>query len=528
MSRTDAPTPRAGARQWWGLAVLVTPSTLLFMMLTILFLAAPSLAADLNPTSTQLLWILDIYGFVMAGFLVAMGVLGDRVGKRMLMVIGALVFAAVSIAASLTTVPELMILWRAILGLAAAMMIPATLGLIFVLFADARQRGVAIGVWAGGISAGVALGPLLSGLLLEGFGWQATFLVAVPIMVLVVIGAPLLLPEHRDPNARIELLSALLLVGGLLAIIYAIKRFAAQEPAAPSIGLLLAGTLLGLWFVIRQLRTEKPLLDVRLFANRTVSGALAVFLLSAAALGGVYSLFTQYLQQVQNLSPLQAGFSILPAAAVLIVVATLSPVLARRFRPGNVIALGLLTQVVGYFLFTQFDAGTGLAVVIASFVITYPGVAPSMALTTDLVVSSVPPEKAGGASGLATTANDLGISLGVAVIGSVGIAAYRSRINELLPDGLPAEATAAASDSVDGAMAAAADLPRALGEPLVSAAQQAFTGGLNTASMVSAAIATVAALIAATRLRHVAPIGQDRGPKEAEETATVDLYPPGV
>src|SRR5699024_33212 len=276
-----------------------------------------------------------------------------------LMVIGAVLFGIVSIAAALTTSPELMIAWRAVLGVGGAMMLPSTLGLIFVLFADPKARGVAIGVWAGGISAGVALGPLLSGLLLA---------------------------EHKDPTAKIDLLSALLLVASLLAIIYGVKRFATQEPAGPSIGLLIAGALVGLWFVIRQLRATQPLLDVRLFANRTVSGALAVFLLSAAALGGVYSLFTQYLQQVQGLSPMQAGLSILPAAAVLIVVSTLSPMLARRFRPGNVIAVGLLTQVVGYILFTQLDAGTGLALVIASFVVTYPGVAPSMALTTDLVV----------------------------------------------------------------------------------------------------------------------------------------------
>src|SRR5690625_3168551 len=518
MTRAEAQAPRAGAKQWWGLVVLVTPSTLLFMMLTILFLAAPNMAADLNPTSTQLLWSLDIYGFVMAGFLVAMGILGDRIGKRLLMVIGAVLFAGVSIAAALTSNAELMIAWRAVLGLAAAMMVPATLGLIFVLFADAKQRGVAVGVWAGGISAGLALGPLLSGLLLEGFGWQATFLVAVPIMALVVIGAPLLLPEHKDPSARIDLFSALLLVSGLLAIIYGIKRFAAQEPVGPSITLLAAGVLVGLGFVIRQLRAEKPLLDVRLFANRTVSGALAVFLLSAAALGGVYSLFTQYLQHVQELSPLQAGLAILPAAAVLIVIATLSPVLARRFRPGNVIAVGLLTQVVGYSLFAQLDAGTGLALVIASFVITYPGVAPSMALTTDLVVSSVPPQKAGGASGLATTANDLGISLGVAVIGSVGIAAYRNQISGLLPDGLPADAAAAASNSVDGAMAAAVELPGALGEQVVTAAQTAFSGGLNTAAIASAVIAGLAAIIAATRLRHVRPTGEAQ--QTAEETAT--------
>lgn len=387
-------------------------------------------------------------------------------------------------------------------------MLPSTLGLIFVLFAEPKARGIAIGVWAGGISAGVALGPLLSGLLLEAFGWQSTFLVAVPVMALVAIGAPLLLPEHKDKTARIDILSALLLVAALLGIIYAIKRFATQDPAGPTIGLLLAGMLLGLWFTLRQLRSANPLLDVRLFANRTVSGALIVFLLSAAALGGVYSLFTQYLQQVQGLSPMQAGLSIIPAAAVLIVVSTLSPMLARKFRPGNVIAIGLLTQVVGYTLFTQLDAGTGLAFVIASFVITYPGVAPSMALTTDLVVSSVPPEKAGGASGLATTVNDLGISLGVAVIGSIGIATYRSQITDTLPGGVPPEAAAAAKTGIDGALAAASQLPDTVGASLITAAQQAFTSGMNIAGLVSAVIAALAALIAATRLRHIRPTGE--------------------
>ena len=505
MTGTRQPAARTGARQWWGLAVLVLPSTLLFMMLTILFLAAPSMAADLSPTSTQMLWILDIYGFVMAGFLVAMGVLGDRIGKRLLMIVGAVGFGAFSIIAALTTDPALMIAWRALLGLSAAMMVPSTLGLIFVMFADAKARGVAIGVWAGGISAGVALGPLLSGVLLEAFGWQATFLVAVPVMIIVAVGAPLLLPEHRDPSARVDLLSALLLVAALLAIIYGIKRFATQQPALPSIGLIAAGALVGLWFIVRQLRATRPLLDVRLFANKTVSAALIVFMLSAAALGGVYSLFTQYLQSVQGLSPLQAGFAILPAAAALIVVSTLAPVVARRFRPGNVIAIGLATQVIGYVLFTQLNAGTGLALVIVSFVLAYPGVAPAMALTTDLVVGSVPPEKAGGASGLATTANDLGISLGVAIIGSIGIAAYRSHVAGLLPEALPADATAAATGSIDGALTSAATLPSGLGDALATAAQEAFSSGLNAAAIVSAVIAALTALIAATRLRHVRP-----------------------
>ncbi len=506
MSDGTEPQTRAGARQWLGLGVLVLPSTLLFMMLTILFLAAPSMAADLEPSSTQLLWILDIYGFVMAGLLVAFGVLGDRVGKRLLLTIGAVIFGAVSVAAALTSDPALMIVWRGVLGLAAAMMVPATLGLIFSLFTDARQRGVAIGMWAGGISAGAALGPLLSGVLLEAFSWQATFLVAVPVMAVVAIGAPLLLPEQRTAGAgKLDLLSAALLVASLLGLIYAIKRFATQEDMGLSVGVLAGGLLLGAWFVIRQLRAALPLLDVRLFGNRTVSGALSVFLLSAAALGGVYFMFTQYLQQVQELSPLQAGLSILPAAAALIVVATVSPILARRFRPGNVIAVGLGIQAIGYLLFTQLDASTGLTLVIASFVIVYPAVAPSMALTTDLVVGSVPPEKAGAASGLATTANDLGISLGVAVIGSIGVAAYRAQALASLPAGLPADAAAAASEGIDSAVSTAQQLPAELGQSVLTAAQDAFTSGLNTAAAVSVGIAALAAIIAATRLRHIRP-----------------------
>ncbi len=253
MTDTSAPVPKAGAKQWWGLAILVIPSTLLFMMLTILFLAAPNLAADLNPTSTQLLWILDIYGFVMAGFLVAMGVLGDRVGKRLLMVVGAILFAAVSIAAALTTIPELMIVWRAVLGLGcrddgAGNDRPDLRALRRREAARRRDRRLGWRHLRGRRARPVAQWSAL----LEGFGWQATFLVAVPIMAIVAIGAPILVPEHKDPTARIDLFSALPLVGGLLAIIYGIKRFAAQEPAGPSIGLLVAGVLIGLWFVIRR------------------------------------------------------------------------------------------------------------------------------------------------------------------------------------------------------------------------------------------------------------------------------------
>ncbi|ROP37264.1 MFS transporter [Saccharothrix texasensis] len=507
-SANSTSAPKAGRREWLGLVLLVLPSLLLFMMLTILFLAIPHIAADLAPSSTQMLWILDIYGFMMAGFLVTMGTLGDRIGRRRMLILGAAVFGVVSVVAAFTDDPALMIVWRAALGLAAAIQMPATLGLIFATFQDAKQRGVAIGAWAAGISAGVALGPLLSGLLLEAFSWRATFLVAVPIMALVVIGAPFLLPEHRDTGAgRLDLVSAVLLLATLLPFVYGVKALAKDDALVVALVTIAAGLLFGVWFTLRQLKAEHPLLDVRLFANRTVSGALAVFILSATALGGTYLMFTQYLQLVAGLSPLQTGLAILPAALILIVVATSSPIIARKVRPGYVIAAGLAIQVIGYGMLTQVDSASGLPLLIAGFIVLYPAVAPSMALTTDLVVGSVPPEKAGAASGLSTTANDLGISLGVALVGSVGVATYRNEIDGTLPADLPAEASSAARDSIDGAVAAAGQLPGDAASSLLDAARAAFTSGLNLAAIVAAVIAAVAAVIAATRLKHVPPTG---------------------
>ncbi|MGH4032903.1 MFS transporter [Actinomycetota bacterium Odt1-20B] len=525
MSLAASPPPaRAGRKEWTALGLLVLPALLLFMMLTILFLASPYLAADLEPSGTEILWILDIYGFLMASLLVLMGTVADRYGHRNLLVTGAALFGVFSVVAAMTDSPVMMIVWRAVLGIAAAMQMPATLGLIFSMFQDAKQRGVAIGVWAAAISGGVALGPLLAGLLLEAFSWRATFLVAVPVMAVVVIGGPLLLPRHQaSQNNKLDLFSALLLVLTLLPFVYGIKSFATEDETARSIAAVVVGLAFGVWFVIRQLRSPAPLLDVRLFVNRTVGGALGVFVLAATGLGGVYLMFTQFLQQVKDLSPLRTGFAILPAALVLIVVATLSPVIARRVRPGYVIATGLAVQVVGYLLFTQIESTTGLPLVIAGFVVLYPAVSPSMALTTDLVVGSVPPEKAGAAGGLASTVNDLGISLGVAVVGTIGTAVYSDGLESKLPEGLPPEARAAADENLSGAVAAAQNLPDRLADPLLTVTKDAFAHGLNVGAGIAAAIAAAGALIAAITLRHVPPTGSAAPAEPGPEPATAEV-----
>ncbi|RJL31922.1 MFS transporter [Bailinhaonella thermotolerans] len=513
MSSPDiAAGQRAGLRQWAGLAVLVLPAMLLFMMLTVLFLAIPQLAAELRPTSTQTLWIIDIYGFLMAGLLVTMGTLGDRIGHRRLLIAGAAVFAAVSVVAAFTSDPVLMIVWRAVLGVAAATQMPATLGLIFSTFADPRQRGIAVGVWSGAISVGTGLGPVIGGALLEAFSWRAAFLIAVPVMVVVAIGAPLLLPNPRNPAAgRVDVFSVLLSLATLLPIVYGVKELARPDSLLPALAGIVAGLVFGAWFVLRQLRLPEPLLDVRLFANRTVSGALGVFLLAATALGGVYLLFTQYLQLVEGLSPLKAGLWVLPGAALLVVVSTLSPALVRRVRPGHLIAAGLAVQVIGYLMLTQVDAAGGLPLLVAGFMVLYPAVAPSMALTTNLVVGSVPPQKAGAASGLATTCSDLGISLGIAVIGSIAAAVYRAQAATGIPDGLPPGAAAAGRESLDGAVSAARGLSPDVAGSLLAPAREAFTGGLNIAAVTAAVIALAAVVLAVATLRHVPATGRAPG-----------------
>ncbi|PZG07481.1 MFS transporter, partial [Nonomuraea aridisoli] len=505
MSYADTPsTRRAGPKDWLGLVVLVLPALLLFMMLTILFLAMPQLAADLRPSSSQALWIIDIYGFLMAGLLVTMGTLGDRIGHRRLLTGGAAVFAVVSAAAAATSDPALMIVWRAVLGIAAATQMPATLGLIFATFTDPRQRGIAVGIWSGGISVGTGLGPVLGGALLEAFSWRAAFLVAVPVMAVVAIGAPLLLPDNRNPAAgRPDLFSVLLSLATLLQIIYGVKELAKPDALLPGLAAIAAGLAFGAWFVTRQRRLSEPLLDVRLFAHRTVSGALGVFLLAATGLGGIYLLFTQYLQLVEGLSPLRAGLWVLPGAALLVVASTASPILARRVRPGRLIAAGLAIQVIGYLMISQVNAVGGLPLLVAGFMVLYPAVAPTMALTTDLVVGSVPPQKAGAASGLATTCSDLGISLGIAIIGSIAAAVYRAQAATTLPGGLPPDAAAASRDSLDGAVTAAQTLPGELAAAVLAPARAAFTGGLNTTAVIAAVIAAGAAVLALRRLGHV-------------------------
>jgi MFS transporter, DHA2 family, multidrug resistance protein len=515
---TTAETHLAGRREWIGLAVIALPCLLYSMDLTVLYLAVPSLTAELHPSSAELLWITDVYGFFLAGFLITMGTLGDRVGRRRLLLIGAAAFGIGSVLAAFSTSVEMLVVTRALLGVAAATLAPSTLSLIRNMFLDPGQRTFAIGVWATSFSVGAALGPLLGGLLLEFFWWGSVFLLAVPVMLLLLALGPRLLPEFRDPGAgRLDLVSAGLSVVAVLAVIFGLKEIAANGLNGTALLSIVVGLAVGAVFVRRQQTLADPLIDLRLFRSHTFSASLAANTLSLAITFGIFLFIAQYLQLVLGYSPLEAGLWTVPSAGGFIAGSMLAPALVRVTRPAYVVAGGLTVAAAGLGLLAQVEADSSVALVVAGSVLIALGVAPPVTLGTDLVVGCVPPERAGVASGISETGAELGGALGIALLGSIGVAVYRSEIADAVPPGVPADASATAEDTLGGATEAVDGLPGDLGETLLGAAREAFTQGLQVAALTGAAVAVATAILAVVFLRRLGPrSGEESAPRAPE------------
>jgi DHA2 family multidrug resistance protein-like MFS transporter len=508
---TAPAVPRAGRREWVGLAVLALACLLYAMDLTVLHLAVPALSADLQPSSAQLLWITDIYGFMVAGFLVTMGTLGDRIGRRRLLLLGAAAFGILSVLAALATSSEQLIASRALLGVAGATLAPSTLSLLFSMFQDPGQRSTAIGVWITSFSAGGAIGPVLGGVLLEHYWWGSVFLLAVPVMALLLALGPRVLPEYRDPEAgRLDLVSAAMSLVAVLAVVFGLKLTAQDGFDGLAGAAILVGLVVGLLFARRQLTLADPMLDLRLFQSTAFNASLATNLVGIFIAVGYFLFVAQYLQLVLGLSPLEAGLWSLPSAAGFIVGSNLAPRILRRVRPAPVIGGGLAMAAVGLALLTQVGGShdADLAILAGASLVISLGLAPVFTATTDLIVSSAPPERAGAASGISETGSELGGALGIAILGSIGVAVYRGQLADTLPADLPSEAAAHARDTLGGAVDVAARLPAELGATVVAAAREAFIQGLQLTAALSAAIAVGIAVLAAVLLRHV-PAGAE-------------------
>jgi MFS transporter, DHA2 family, multidrug resistance protein len=503
---TTADPPKAGRREWIGLAVIALPCLLYSMDLTVLNLAVPSLSADLKPSSAQLLWIVDIYGFMVAGSLITMGTLGDRIGRRRLLMIGAAAFGIASVVAAFSITAEMLIASRALLGLAGATLAPSTLSLIRNMFLDSQQRTVAIGVWISSYSAGAAIGPLLGGSLLEHFWWGSVFLLGVPVMVLLLGLGPLLLPEFRDPEAgHVDVVSAVLSMVAVLPVIYGLKQIAQNGPGWPPAFSIAAGIVAGVVFVRRQTTLADPLIDLRLFKVRAFSVSLAAYTLATFVAFGAFVFIAQYMQLVLGLSPLHAGLWTTPFAAAFIVGSMVTPLVARRIRPALVMVGGLALAAVGFGVLTQVAGPSALAVLVIGFVVYSLGLAPVFTLATDLIVGSAPPERAGAASAISETGSELGGALGIAVLGSIGTAVYRGAMVNAVPKGISQEVAAAARDTLGGALAVAARLPIPLGDQLVAAAREAFTHAMELTANISAAVVLAMAIAAALLLPRQPP-----------------------
>jgi MFS transporter, DHA2 family, multidrug resistance protein len=494
----------AGRREWTGLAVLALPTLLLALDMSVLFLALPHLTADLGASSVQQLWIMDIYGFMIAGFLVTMGTLGDRIGRRRLLLIGAAAFSAASVLAAFATSAEALIAARAVLGIAGATLMPSTLALISNMFRDSRQRAVAISVWMSCFMVGTAIGPLVGGVLLELFWWGAAFLLGVPVMVLLLVAGRLLLPEYRDPRAgRIDLISVGLSLAAVLPVIYGLKELARDGARPVPVLAALIGLTVGLVFVRRQRRLADPLLDLALFRSGSFSAALGINLVGAIVMGGSFLFVPLYLQLVEGMTPLRAGLWLLPQSIAMIASSLAAPHLAHRYRPAYVMAAGLVIGAAGFVLITRVGAGGGLFLVVTGFLLACVGVAPAAALGTDLVVGSAPPEKAGSASSVSETTNEFGIALGLASLGSLGTAVYRNAVEGKLPAGVPE----AAGESMSGAAAVAEQLPGSLGAELLALARTGFTSGMSAVAVIGAVGFVAAALLALVLFRGAGPAG---------------------
>lgn len=521
----DIPT-QAGRREWIGLGVLALACVLYAMDLTVLHLAVPSLSAALKPTSAQLLWIVDIYGFLVAGSLITMGTLGDRIGRRRLLLIGAAAFGIASVLAAFSISAEMLIATRALMGVAGATLAPSTLSLIFVMFLDPKQRSVAIGVWITCFSVGGAIGPVLGGVLLEYFWWGSVFLLALPVMALLLVLGPRLLPEYRDPEAgRLDLRSAAMSLAAILAVIFGLKQTVQDGFGPQTAVVILVGLAVGFLFMRRQRGLADPLIDLRLFKIPTFSVSLVTNVLAIFVVVGYFLFVAQYLQLVLGLSPLQAGLWSLPSAVGFIVGSNLAPRFVHRVRPAIVLSGSLALAAVALGLLTQVDGSNGLAVVVPASVVISLALSPVFNLTTEMIVGSAPPERAGAASGISETGAELGGALGIAILGSLGTAVYRSEVAYRLPAGIPADIAEVARDTLGGAVVVAEQLPDQLSVILLDVAREAFVGGLHLAATISALVAVGAAIMVLILLRNVPARSESEDQPEPEQAISHPVRP---
>jgi len=487
------------------------------MDVSVLYFAVAFISRDLQPTSAQQLWIFDVYGFVLAGLLITMGSLGDRIGRRRLLLIGAVAFSLASLGAAYSHSAAELIAARAVQGVAGATLMPSTLALIRNMFHDEKQRRTAISIWTAATMSGIALGPIVSGFLLDHFWWGSVFLINVPFMITLVSLGAALVPEFRAPQpGRFDMFSSLLSLGAALPVIYGMQEIAANGADTARIAAIAAGLVVAIGFVVRQARRAHPMIDLTLFRSRGFSGAAALSLVAMFAVVGFAIFATQYLQSVLGMSPFTAAlWSLVPMAGTAVAV-PLSQVLVQRVDRAYVAAGGLLVAAAGYGMLTQVQVHSPLWFVLIGAAVYAGGVIGAMTVGNELIMGAVSPERAGAAAAVVETASEFGGAFGMAVLGSIGIAVYRSDLAAHAPAHLPGGVLSAARSTLGGALSVATHAPAGLGTDLVAAARTAFSHGLDAAALGAAIAMLVAAIVTARYFRGVTVVPEGAASQQSE------------
>lgn len=491
---TIRPGTRAGAKEWWALAVLTLAVVILAVDGTVLALAVPALVADLGATTTQILWIGDIYSFMLAGLLITMGNIADRIGRKRLLLIGSAGFGIASAVAAFSTSPEMLIAARALLGISGATLMPSTLSLVRAMFEDPVQRTRAIAVWSVGAVGGAAAGPLVGGALLEHYHWGVVFLINIPVVLLVILAGFFLIPESRNPaRPAVDVLSSALSILAIIPLVYAIKRVMGYGLDVSIVVGATVGLIAGILFIRRQRRLDTPLIDVHLFRIPAFAGAVAAITLTIFAFSGLLFFFSQYLQLVRGFGPFLAGVAELPMTVASMLVVLLVGVMIGRLGRGRSIAAGLAVAAVGLIVLAVAEGLDGYVWLGVALALVGLGVGIASTLGTDAVVSAVPKSRAGAAASVSETGYELGVALGIAVLGSLQVAIYRSSLH--LPADLDAGMAATVRDSLAGAHRVL-DAANPVHAAVLQQAQHAFTAGMQTASVVAAVLLLIAAFVA--------------------------------
>lgn len=502
---TAALPPKADRRAWIGLAALAVPAFIYAMDLTVLHLAVPQIAQALKPTSSELLWIVDIYGFVVAGALVLMGTLGDRIGRRRVLILGAAAFGVTSLMAAFAPNSEMLIAARALQGLAAATLAPSTLSLIRNLFHDEHERRFAVGVWVACFSVGGAVGPVIGGLILSQFWWGAVFVINAPIMLMLIVIAPYVLPEFRDPKAgRMDVLGAAQSLAAVLLVIYGVKSIAEKGATPFSLFVIAAGIGVAIAFFRRQARLSDPLIDVGLFRDPMFSTALVMNIVNPFIVIGAFLFIAQHFQLVLGMGPLEAGLWLSPSGVIFALGSLAAAWLVRVSSPAVVVTVGFLVTAFGFLILAGAGTAEGPLLVVAGFVVLSAGIAPVGTITTDFILGIAPPERAGAASAISETSFELGAALGIAVLGSIVTALYRGLMGDAHFSGLTPAQISEAMDTLGGAVAISEAVGGDRGAHLAQTAREAFVFAFSVSSVVSFACALVAAGLAWAFMRRKA------------------------